>query len=175
MDDACAMMIATPDPETRLHDDHHESLRLWLRLLTCTLTIERRVRAQLREKFTITLPRFDLMAQLERHPQGLKMGELSRRLMVTSGSVTGLTDQLAGEGLVERKSIPGDRRAHLVRLTAKGKRAFDIMAAEHERWIVEMFSGLSDGERDRLHSLLGHLKTTLRGSTLKKRGKEARK
>ena len=49
------------------------------------------------------------------------------------------------------------------------------MAAEHERWIVEMFSGLSDGERDRLHSLLGHLKTTLRGSTLKKRGKEARK
>ena len=100
------MMIATPDPETRLHDDHHESLRLWLRLLTCTLTIERRVRAQLREKFTITLPRFDLMAQLERHPQGLKMGELSRRLMVTSGSVTGLTDQLAGEGLVERKSIP---------------------------------------------------------------------
>ena len=175
MDNAGDTMVAAPDPETRLHDDHHESLRLWLRLLTCTLTIERRVRDQLRDKYTITLPRFDLMAQLERHPQGLKMGELSRRLMVTSGSITGLTDQLTEEGLVERKPIPADRRAHLVRLTAKGKRAFDIMAAEHERWIIEMFSGLSDGERDRLHTLLGHLKTTMRGSTVKKRGKEAGK
>ena len=174
MDKAADRMVTAPDPETRLHDDHHESLRLWLRLLTCTLTIERQVRAQLREQFTITLPRFDLMAQLERHPQGLKMGELSRRLMVTSGSVTGLTDQLTEEGLVERKPIPADRRAHRVRLTAKGKRAFDIMAAEHERWIIEMFSGLSDGERERLHTLLGHLKVTLRGSAVEKHRKEAR-
>lgn len=167
-------MITAPDPETRLHDAHHESLRLWLRLLTCTLTIERRVRARLRERFAMTLPRFDLMAQLERHPEGLKMGELSRRLMVTSGNVTGLTDQLAGEGLVERTPIPADRRAFLVRLTAKGKRAFDAMAAEHESWVIEMFSGLSESERDRLHALLGHLKTTMRTSDGAARGKEAR-
>ncbi len=167
-------MITALDPETRLHDAHHESLRLWLRLLTCTLTIERRVRARLRERFAMTLPRFDLMAQLERHPEGLKMGELSRRLMVTSGNVTGLTDQLAGEGLVVRTPIPADRRAFLVRLTAKGKRAFDVMAAEHESWVIEMFSGLSDSERDRLHALLGHLKTTMRTSDGAARGKEAR-
>ena len=149
------------DPETRLHDAHHASLRLWLRLLTCTLTIERRVRARLREQFAITLPRFDLMAQLERHPQGLKMGELSRRLMVTSGNVTGLTDQLAAEGLVERTPIPADRRAYLVRLTPKGKHAFDAMAAAHERWIIDIFSGLSESERAKLHRLLGELKTTM--------------
>ena len=142
--------VAAPDPESRLHDAHHESLRLWLRLLTCTLTIERRVRAQLRERFAITLPRFDLLAQLERNPAGLKMGELSRRLMVTSGSITGLTDQLAAEGLVERTPIPADRRAFLVRLTAKGKRTFDVMAAAHEGWIVDMFSGLKEGERARI-------------------------
>jgi DNA-binding MarR family transcriptional regulator len=169
------MKVTAPDPETRLHDAHHESLRLWLRLLTCTLTIERRVRARLRERFAITLPRFDLMAQLERHPQGLKMGELSRRLMVTSGSVTGLTDQLAAEGLVERTPIPADRRAYLVRLTARGKRAFDVMAAEHEGWVIEQFAGLSDSERDRLHALLGRLKSTMRESDGTKRGKEARK
>ena len=169
------MKVAAPDQETRLDDAHHESLRLWLRLLTCTLTIERRVRARLRDRFAISLPRFDLMAQLERHPQGLKMGELSRRLMVTSGSVTGLTDQLAAEGLVERTPIPADRRAYLVRLTARGKRAFDVMAAEHEGWVIAMFAGLSDSERDRLHALLGRLKSTMRGSDGTKSGKEARK
>ncbi len=165
---------AAPDPESRLHDAHHESLRLWLRLLTCTLTIERRVRAQLRERFAITLPRFDLLAQLERNPGGLKMGELSRRLMVTSGSITGLTDQLAAEGLVERTPIPADRRAFLVRLTAKGKRTFDVMAAEHEGWIVDMFAGLTEGERGELHALLGRLKTTLHAADVPKRRKEAR-
>jgi len=167
-------MPPAPDPETRLHDAHHESLRLWLRLLTCTLTIERDVRARLRERFAMTLARFDLMAQLERRPEGLKMGELSRRLMVTSGNVTGLTDQLVAEGLVERTPIPADRRAFLVRLTTKGKRAFDVMAAEHEGWVIDMFSGLSDRERERLHALLGRLKATMRTSDTTERGKEAR-
>jgi DNA-binding MarR family transcriptional regulator len=99
------------DAESRVHDEHHETLRLWLRLLTCTLTIEGKVRAGLRERFATTLPRFDLMAQLERNPRGLKMGELSRRLMVTGGNVTGITDQLVAEGLVRREPIVGDRRA----------------------------------------------------------------
>jgi DNA-binding MarR family transcriptional regulator len=165
-------MRIAPDPETRLHDAHHESLRLWLRLLTCTLTIERRVRAQLRERFAMTLPRFDLMAQLERNPNGLKMGELSHRLMVTSGNVTGLTDQLVREGLVERVAIPTDRRAFSIRLTAKGKRAFDVMAAEHESWVIEMLSGLSTSDRDRLHALLGRLKATMRNSGEDARAKE---
>jgi DNA-binding MarR family transcriptional regulator len=153
---------AIPDPESRLSDDHHESLRLWLRLLTCTTLIEQRVRTRLREHFALTLPRFDLMAQLERNPQGLRMGELSRRLMVTGGNVTAITDQLVGEGLVERRPIPGDRRAYAVRLTAKGKRAFDAMAAAHERWVIEMFAGISRADRERLHALLGRVKDTLR-------------
>ena len=150
------------DPEMRLSDTHHESLRLWLRLLTCTMLIERRVRANLRDDFAISLPRFDLMAQLERHPQGLKMGELSRRLMVTGGNVTGITDQLVAEGLVERRAIPGDRRAFAVRLTAKGKRAFDAMAAAHEQWVIEMLRGLTATDRSRLYSLLGRLKISVR-------------
>jgi DNA-binding MarR family transcriptional regulator len=151
-----------PDPESRVHDAHHETLRLWLRLLTCTLTIERRIRARLRERFATTLPRFDLLAQLERNPEGLKMGELSRRLMVTGGNVTGITDQLVAEGLVLRRPIPNDRRAHAVRLTRKGKRGFDAMAAEHERWVEELMSGLVPAERDRLCTLLGRLKTSIR-------------
>jgi DNA-binding MarR family transcriptional regulator len=155
---AVPLDVAPPDPESRLHDDHHDALRLWLRLLTCTLLIERRIKGQLRDSFAMTLPRFDLMAQLERAPGGLKMNELSRRLMVTGGNVTGLTDQLVAEGLVERRHVPGDRRAHAVSLTPAGRKAFQAMAEEHERWIVELMGGLSDSDRDRLYTLLGRLK-----------------
>jgi len=152
---------SSSDPESRLNDADHAALKLWLRLLTCTTLIERRIRAGLHRQFKMTLARFDLMAQLARAPEGLKMGELSRRLMVTGGNVTGLTDQLVTEGLVERNAIPGDRRAYAVRLTAKGKRAFDAMAAEHERWIIKLLSGLPAADRERLHALLGRMKTVL--------------
>ena len=155
---AVRLVTAPPDPESRLHDDHHDAVRLWLRLLTCTLLIERRIRGRLRDRFAMTLPRFDLMAQLERAPGGLKMNELSRRLMVTGGNVTGLTDQLVAEGLVERLRVPGDRRAHAVSLTDAGRDAFRAMAEEHERWIVELLGGLSTGDRERLYALLGRLK-----------------
>src|ERR1700720_591351 len=122
-------MESRVDPESRVHDAHHDALRLWLRLFTCTQLVERAIRARLRRDFNTTLPRFDLMAQLERNPGGLKMSELSKRLLVTGGNVTGITDQLVAEGLVRREPIEGDRRAFSVRLTPKGKRIFDAMAA----------------------------------------------
>lgn len=149
------------DIETRAHSEHPEALRLWLRLMTCTQIVEKRVRGGLRERFDITLPRFDLMAQLERAPQGLKMKDLSRRMMVTGGNVTGITDQLVAEGLVERIDVAGDRRAYLVRLTARGRRQFNQMARAHEAWIVEAFAGLSSQEITQLHRLLGQVKTHL--------------
>jgi len=157
---------AAPDHESRLSEAHHESLRLWLRLLTCTTLIEQQVRARLREQFAISLPRFDLMAQLERNPQGLRMGELSRRLMVTGGNVTGITDQLVAEGLVERRAIPGDRRAFAVRLTPRGKRAFDAMAAAHEEWVIAMFARMPRTERARLHAMLGRVKDAVHACSL---------
>ena len=149
------------EPEARILEDPHVSLRLWLRLLTCTATIERHVRERLRDRFDITLPRFDMMAQLDREPKGMKMSELSRRLMVTGGNVTGLTDQLVAEGLVVRRGIPGDRRAYNVRLTPKGKRQFDAMAAEHEAWIIDLMSDSPAEEREALFEALGHLKSAI--------------
>ena len=146
------------DLESRAHDTQHESLRLWLRLLTCTQLIEARVRTRLRRDFATTLPRFDLLAQLERNPEGLRMGELSRRMMVTSGNVTGITDQLVDEGLVRRAETPDDRRAYVIRLTPAGKRSFDRMAAAHERWVIELLGGLSVNEREQLGKLLAKVK-----------------
>ncbi|MCZ8255903.1 MAG: MarR family transcriptional regulator [Polaromonas sp.] len=146
------------DMEARGHSEHPEALRLWLRMLTCTQLVEKQVRTQLREQFDTTLPRFDLMAQLERSPEGLKMNELSRRMMVTGGNVTGITDQLVAEGLVERVDVEGDRRAYRVRLTTRGRKLFDEMATEHEAWIVAAFEGLSAREVESLHKLLGKVK-----------------
>ena len=146
------------DLEARAHSEHPEALRLWLRLLTCTQLIEKQVRSGLREQFDTTLPRFDLMAQLERAEGGMKMNELSRRMMVTGGNVTGITDQLVAEGLVERLEVAGDRRAFLVRLTPKGRKQFNDMARQHEGWIVGAFAGLGARELATLHKLLGKVK-----------------
>ena len=146
------------DPETRRTDDHHESVRLWLRLLTCTGMIEARIRRSLMERFETTLPRFDLMAQLDRVPDGLKMSELSRRMMVTGGNVTGIVDLLEAQKLVLREPDRADRRALRVKLTAAGVREFRLMATEHERWVIEMFDELSHREKSELTRLLGKLK-----------------
>jgi DNA-binding MarR family transcriptional regulator len=112
------------DLETRVTDEDHQALKLWLRLLACTNLVETDVRGRLRTEFGITLPRFDLMAQLERNPDGLKMNELSQRLMVSGGNVTGLTDQLEKEGLVIRMDDPEDRRAYTIKLTPAGRALF---------------------------------------------------
>lgn len=145
--------------------DAHESLRLWLKLLACTNLIESDLRARMRSGFDSTLPRFDMMSQLWRHPDGLKMGELSRLLMVTGGNITGITDQLAKEGLVTREPLASDRRAFLVRLTADGRRQFRHMAAQHEAWIAEILSRLTETDRRKLHRLMGVLKDALQATT----------
>jgi len=163
---ALLKVVAAPvDAETRVHDDHHVSLRLWLRILSCTNQIESRVRQNLQARFDTTLPRFDLMAQLERAPEGLKMSELSQRMMVTGGNVTGITDGLEKEGLVVREVDSADRRVFRVKLTQEGQRQFERMAAEHEQWVVHLFGGLSQKEKKQLFDLLGELKSHLSGAS----------
>lgn len=145
-------------------------LRLWLRLLSCTNLIENAVRTRLRETFDMTLPQFDLMAALERAPDGLTMGELSRRLMVSSGNVTGITERLVAEGLVAREPSPTDRRAFVVKLTPAGRRAFLAMAMVHEGWIADFFDDLPGEDVEALMALLGRVKQAVLAKT--RNGKE---
>jgi DNA-binding MarR family transcriptional regulator len=152
---------AVLDLASRLTREHHQSLKLWLRMLSCTVRIENEIRSRLRATFGITLPRFDLMAQLERHPDGLRMGELSKRMMVTGGNVTGITDQLEREKLVLRVADPADRRASSVKLTAAGRRAFAEMAAVHEGWIEELLEDISSDDKGQLIELLSQMKRHL--------------
>ena len=155
------------DLASRLTQDHHQSLKLWLRMLSCTVNIENEVRTRLRATFGITLPRFDLMAQLERFPEGLRMGELSKRMMVTGGNITGITDQLEQEKLVARVVDPKDRRSYSVKLTPAGRRAFDEMAKVHEGWIAELLHGVTPDDKTRLIELLSHMKQQLNNTSLK--------
>ena len=153
------------DLSSRLQDEHHQSLKLWLRMLSCTTRIENEIRSRLRTQFGITLPRFDLMAQLERYPDGLRMGELSKRMMVTGGNVTGITDQLEQEGLVARVPDPNDGRAFSVKLTPSGRTAFSQMALVHERWVAELLQDISTEDKAQLIDLLSQMKGHLNKDT----------
>lgn len=150
-----------PDLESRLTDRHQLPLRTWLRLLSTAVKIETEIRTRLRTQIGITLPRFDLMAQLERHPDGLRMGELSKRMMVTGGNITGIADQLEKELLVERVHDKSDRRSFSLKLTAAGLASFKKMARVHEQWIDEMLHGLDDQEKNQLNHLLSKVKASL--------------
>jgi len=158
-----AETAAAPDLATRLTSRHHQSLKLWLRMLSCTTRIENEIRSRLRASFGITLPRFDLMAQLERHPDGLRMGELSKRMMVTGGNVTGITDQLEREGLVARVPDPLDKRVFAVKLTPAGQSAFAEMASVHEGWIEELLAHVAPQDKEHMLVLLNGMKAGLDG------------
>jgi DNA-binding MarR family transcriptional regulator len=149
-------------------DDAKGAVRSWLRLLGCSTLIENEVRRRLHAQFHTTLPRFDVLAQLdlarrERVP-GLTMSELSRRLMVTNGNLTTLVERLAHEKLIRRATSASDKRMSIVSLTPAGKRTLDAMTPTHRKWIVGMFGGLSSEEREQLYALLGKLCTSIRDS-----------
>jgi DNA-binding MarR family transcriptional regulator len=177
--DAASMLAdraAVLDAETRAEErpwEHQDALRLWLRLLTCTTMIEGEIRTRLRERFDVTLPRFDLMAQLEKSPEGLTLGDLSRRMMVSNGNITGLVERLAELALIERIPHPTDRRAAFVRLTPAGRAAFAEMAHEHAEWVAGLAAGMTGQEIATMLRLLAKLKTSVRESIDIRRGAAA--
>ncbi|HTS92693.1 MAG TPA: MarR family transcriptional regulator [Stellaceae bacterium] len=161
MSEPVRRLLSRSDRESALALESKLELKVWLRLLTSTTLIEHELRRRMRERFETTLARFDLLSQLDRTPRGLTMGELSSRLMVTNGNVTGLTDALVTEGLVSRATEPSDRRSLRITLTAAGKRFFDSMTPVHEEWVDALMSGLTRAEMAHLLELLGKLKQSL--------------
>jgi DNA-binding MarR family transcriptional regulator len=142
------------------------SLRLWLRLLSCSMIVEKRIRARLDAEFGTTLPRFDVLSALERHPDGLTMGQLSRSIMVSNGNVTAVVNRLLEDGWIARTSEKADRRVATVRLTRKGRQAFLKMAQTHEQWIDHMFVGLNDERIDELMRQLSDLRGSIEANEI---------
>ena len=152
-----------PDIATRDELASKTRLRLWLRLLKTTGRIEAELRRLLRERHDTTLPRFDVMAALARHPDGLRMSELSSYLRVSNGNVTGIVDRLTEDGLALRVAVDGDRRAQRARLTAAGRARFDELAREHEEWIDHLLGQLEEGDTRTLTELLARVERGERG------------
>ena len=141
-----------------------ETLRLWLRMLPLTSLVEQDLRGRLRDRFAVTLPQFDVMAELERAGEPQTMSALSRKLLVSGGNVTGVVDRLERSGYVQRQPLPNDRRVQLVALSEKGRAEFAAMAEAHEQWLAELFVGLSDEELHALNELLARAKAVVRGN-----------
>ena len=146
--------------------DSKQSLRLWLKLLSCSTAIEKKARQMLVDRFDTTLPRFDVMAALDREPDGLTMSGLSEHLLVSNGNVTAIVARLVDDGLVTRTQDKADRRVLRVKLTPKGRREFRAYAAAHEAWIERLLSDLADGEISHLLSGLNRVRTSIERSGL---------
>lgn len=156
------LKLALPDEnlglEASVTDDDHQSLRLWLRMMSCTNQVQAEIRRRLRVEFGMSLARFDYLAQLHRYPDGLSMSALSAYLMVTGGNVTGLTQELEKQGWVVRQVHPTDRRSYQLQLTKEGRATFEKIATVHESWVVSMFAGMRTSDRAQLTQLLGQLR-----------------
>ena len=152
----------TVEPQSRPEALEHLRLSLWVRLLRAARPIEAELRRRLAREFGVTLPKFDVMAALARREAGMTMTEVSRLLMVSNGNVTGLVDRLVAEGLVMRIANEKDRRATFVRLTNKGMRLFQAMAAAHERWVNEILGSFSDERSEAMVGLLDALREETR-------------
>jgi DNA-binding MarR family transcriptional regulator len=158
------------DAETKVDEapaDHRSELRLWLRLLTCTTLIESEIRRRLREEFDFTLPRFDVLAQLDKAPDGLVLGEVSKRLMVSAGNITAIAERLIQDGFITRQPSAQDRRVQIIRMTPEGRRKFSRMAKEHGDWVAEFFHDVPRPELDALMDRLGTLKRSVRTASKK--------
>ena len=131
-----------------------QRLRLWIRILRAARAIEAEVRDRLRVNFDVTLPQFDVMAALERKPDGMTMTELSRFLMVSNGNVTGIIDRLVADKLVVRQAPANDRRSIVVKLTPRGLKDFAAMAKAHQGWVDNLLSEFDAAEAE---TLIHHL------------------
>jgi DNA-binding MarR family transcriptional regulator len=169
----CSMILDSETQAVDLPEDHTDELRLWLRLLTCTTLIEGEVRSRLRARFDVTLPRFDLMAQLDKAPDGMTLSDVSKRMMVSNGNVTGLVERLVVSGHLDRRTSVTDRRVQMIRLTKVGRAEFRKMAAEHETWIADMFSELTPKEVRELMRLLAKTKGSAQRSASRRKSSPA--
>jgi len=162
-DDSLDLAPSPVDLEMMVHgarDGQKPQLRLWLRMLSITKLISQEIRRRLRVEFQATLPQFDILAQLYRERDGLRLGELSRRTMVTNGNITGLADRLEADGLIQRENLDGDRRVTVARLTRQGRETFAGMAKAHEGWLRELMGDVDDETLALVLSQLATVKTS---------------
>jgi DNA-binding MarR family transcriptional regulator len=138
--------------------DDRDALRAWLSLLSTSNAIKKAVDARMRQRFGLSLSRFDVLAALDRAGEGgSTAGALTAHLKVTEGNTTQVTAPLIHDGLVSRTASAEDGRVAIFRLTKKGQKIFDQMAEANRRWVSDAFAALSPAEIATLRELLNAL------------------
>ncbi len=131
------------------------ALSVWVRLLKAHGLLLREVRRLV--PADLTLPQFDVLAQLDRRPEGMTPKELTRALLVTAGNVTGIVERLATRGLVSREPVPGDRRTMRIVLTREGRRAMASALPRHRLDLARLLAPVPPSELVALREALGAL------------------
>lgn len=158
-----ATMAPLPVDDTLPSGAGSAEIRLWVRLLACAKMGEKHLRRRFEDEFDTTLPRFDVLAALYRAPDGLRMSELSKALLVSNGNVTVVVRQLQERGHVQTQINPNDRRSAIVSLTPDGKRRFLELAAAHHGWVSDILADVPTDEKDLLVRALGDLRSVMSG------------
>jgi DNA-binding MarR family transcriptional regulator len=153
-----------------------ESMRTHLRIATCYNLLMREARQTIAQRWQLTLPQFDVLAELARADAGgFTFVELSRLLLVTSGNLTGIVDRLQEQRLVERRPDAKDRRVIRVALTEKGRRVTDEVLPAHAADIEEILSFMPRTALTQLSELLGRLRDGLHARADRDRAPAARR
>ncbi|MEO6235931.1 MAG: MarR family winged helix-turn-helix transcriptional regulator [Vicinamibacterales bacterium] len=163
-------------PRKTVQGRTRESVRTHLRIASCYNLLMREARQRIATRWRLTLPQFDVLAELARADAGgFTFVELSRLLLVTSGNLTGIVDRLQQQRLVERRPDSRDRRVIRVALTDKGRRVTDEVLPAHAADIEEFLAFMPRTELTQLSELLGRLRDGLHARADRERPSAPRK
>jgi MarR family transcriptional regulator, 2-MHQ and catechol-resistance regulon repressor len=121
------------------------ALKLWVVLSRAHNALGERLQASV-AAHDLTLTEFGILEVLY-HKGPLLLGEVQRRILVSSGGVTYLVDRLEKKGLVERRECPGDRRARYAALTEAGEELIGRIFPSHAACIESLMETLSEEEQ----------------------------
>jgi len=146
----------TPAPaaprRSKSEKDAATALKAWVVLARAYLAISRHVAADV-EQYDLTASEFGILEALY-HKGPLLLGDLQKKILVTSGGITYLVDRLVAKGLVTRESFPGDKRSRFAVLTAQGSTLIKQIFPGHAKRIAKVMGALSPKEQKRLTAML---------------------
>jgi MarR family 2-MHQ and catechol resistance regulon transcriptional repressor len=139
-------------PEVVDEKSVEQSLKLWVVLSRAWDAVQGHAAADI-ARHGLTITEFGVMEALY-HKGPLLLGEVQRKILVTSGGVTYLIDRLAAKGLVERRRCEKDRRAYYAALTPEGEALIREIFPAHGAAIHRAVAGLTAEQKEQAIDLL---------------------
>jgi len=147
-----ARASAAPPKRSKGEKDLATALKTWVVLARAYLAIYKHVAADV-ARYDLTASEFGILEALY-HKGPLLLGDLQRKILVTSGGVTYLVNRLVAKGLVTRESFPGDKRSRFAVLTPEGSALIKQIFPGHAKRLAKVMGELSPKEQRKLTALL---------------------